>query len=1022
MTFARWWTDESVRRYFPVEALTKPRDVFEATHIPIDRILVDPAHAGVPHDDLGSKRDATGRIFRELVTSESRLLGHLETSKPSDPNRIVLLTGETGSGKSELCQFLAYQLDSGSYHVPILIERSRTRLADIVSAIERHLGEQGPMPIELDHVSPEQFSARIKATLLEYVDAPTTAQLFGEDNVAPLRTILTLPDFETTLGELYLSYRDELSRPGGVRLPDLLPFEKFRNLAGIAYKTRNVMIKTPPNVRSGKAVEYIYSRFEPKVRDALAALLKIDNLLEMVRRLSDRFAAEDRRPVLLIEDITTFGFLQNDLLDYLFDLSSGHYDVVLGITTDFERRNQELGLGPLSTVGDRLDSRLMLTSDGRTLFAENSYLELALRHLNGVVCPPDNVPGWWTAFNGFYPFTPLTISRIWDGLQDGGVRKQTPRLLLRVMRDVLLSNQLPSEMLDAFVGSRVSKPPIDMMGGVSEVLSSTAQWYGWPAGDHVYVHTAILSAFRLDSERFPIQNDWALLPASPVTKARWRDNPVPPGMNDWGTISLPSEAEATSSIASAPVDSTAREPVVQRGQGQRIPLVSPTPQPSSSSTLLGQASEGMDGWLKGQRQFPRQEEFARAIISGIEYFGLPAFDLSRNGSIASEATPIQVIPVGQKESRVGFEGAGATSLGKVLIPRREEDRQMLESLLVIETEKHGWRSDAASVDSNEQPIIEIYEYLSTRSDEARRRAENHLMRALGCPVPVIAAFGKFLLLNGTGSLAVPEPIALSQSVAKDDLRLKIGPTASVDKAWHTLTHHVEVINGLFAAQFFLQGSFLDYPELEKAINQFRSQPDFDDLLEGVSKINVDLLLTRFEFKGRPVAEFQEYFVALRAYAKGLLQWSRLSPRPELIVADTCKWLDELTPTEDDLPTLRSHVDTIVLALKDEGTRIPYPVDKARDAIHEPSFASDLALARRGIEQVLGKSSSGHFASVISASRELRVVQEGRAITHLRELHQYTKSLKGAFKVRTDPASQGLQDLAISVERLAESLH
>ena len=63
---------------------------------------------------------------KEFVSQED-ILRFLIASKPSDWNRIFLLVGETGSGKSELCQWLEYEVPLET-HVPIHISRSDTRL------------------------------------------------------------------------------------------------------------------------------------------------------------------------------------------------------------------------------------------------------------------------------------------------------------------------------------------------------------------------------------------------------------------------------------------------------------------------------------------------------------------------------------------------------------------------------------------------------------------------------------------------------------------------------------------------------------------------------------------------------------------------------------------------------------------------------------------------------------------------------------------------------------------------------
>src|SRR5579884_2125585 len=138
MSYPRWWSLGDVETYFPKEALTKPRHVFEKVHVPINQIYVDTAW---PNQGIRSRPEVVdNRAVR--LTTEDDLLAYIRRSSPADPNRIVMVVGETGSGKSELCQWLDYQLRGDGRHVPILIRRSRTKLRDIANAIEAQLGER----------------------------------------------------------------------------------------------------------------------------------------------------------------------------------------------------------------------------------------------------------------------------------------------------------------------------------------------------------------------------------------------------------------------------------------------------------------------------------------------------------------------------------------------------------------------------------------------------------------------------------------------------------------------------------------------------------------------------------------------------------------------------------------------------------------------------------------------------------------------------------------------------------------
>src|SRR5687767_6140860 len=108
------WDMELVRRYFTTEASTKPsRDDFFRLHLPVDRIRVLDAKPLIFPD--GHLVEEDGNQF----TGEEGLLAAMRASRLEDPNRIFVVGGEPGAGKSHLARWIEYSLESSPHHLPI---------------------------------------------------------------------------------------------------------------------------------------------------------------------------------------------------------------------------------------------------------------------------------------------------------------------------------------------------------------------------------------------------------------------------------------------------------------------------------------------------------------------------------------------------------------------------------------------------------------------------------------------------------------------------------------------------------------------------------------------------------------------------------------------------------------------------------------------------------------------------------------------------------------------------------------
>lgn len=472
----RCWTEEAINRYFTTEAMAKDQEAFMEVHLPIDRIVVDRNY------------NAFQVLGGQEYTDENGLKEFILKSTPQQPNRVFSLIGETGSGKSELCQWLYYQIQD-QRHIPILIRRSMTRLRDIVAEINQHLNE--PVPSDMRDITDlweETVSKQLTASMLMHLNKPDVFSRIGSQNAFVLRQLIDNRDFELRMRQNFVAYRDEIQLLDKPRDPNLLPEKQFAELVSEA-----------GGLLAGTA-SICYFQLQRAIADCLKNNLQVEDLIDKLKRISLIFKKLEKRPVLLIEDITTFVFLQNDLLDYLFDLSSGNFDVIIGITTDFERTNEQQIYKAQQTIRERIEGRFVLTNErNETLFLRENYVRLACLYLTAIKdkhCPICRNKLNQAFGEDLYPFNERFLYNVYSNLQQDGNRKQTPRLYLKSLGQVLRSTLPPFEAIELTANVQ---PPTAWFaqGSASNDLAELLKWYGLNTNQGVFLAKQIVEVFGL---------------------------------------------------------------------------------------------------------------------------------------------------------------------------------------------------------------------------------------------------------------------------------------------------------------------------------------------------------------------------------------------------------------------------------------------------------------------------------------------------------------------------------------------
>ena len=461
VTYQRYWDDEHVQQIFCTESRQKTRELFLQTHHPFTRIRVD-----------FCKEPGSVRSF----IAENELAQIIQMGNLTAHNRLFFIVGEAGSGKSELCQWLEYNLDQ-AHALPIHIPRSQTSAIQVAALLRQHLALHAP-DYHTEQI-PYELEARfigLMATMFLYENCPLILEKaqHWEPFFADSSLLLALVKWlvGTTSDPFHLDYH-------------LL----------YAWLDQQNILHSP-------STEAIRQALETLLQLAAERRLWLRDIRELLAKLSQIAIQSGKRPVLLIEDITAFQVVGDLLLDYLLDLTSGHFDAIIGVTSGYEQTQLAHATisGDLTHIHQRLRGRFVLTDDlGQAYGLEENLVDFTQRYLYAIQSSSTSEhPN-----HALYPFTPTFLHRAYQALHEERNPHKTPRLFLEhVLAAVLTSEQIPPLVLDAsHYLERV--PQLFRQEDVAdENLASLLRWYGDIEQDHIVLDAQI--------------PDWWAVPVAPA--------------------------------------------------------------------------------------------------------------------------------------------------------------------------------------------------------------------------------------------------------------------------------------------------------------------------------------------------------------------------------------------------------------------------------------------------------------------------------------------------------------------------
>jgi hypothetical protein len=435
-------------------------ELFLATHFPLSLRRFH------PEDIVESVPEAT--ILNQLLINRNNVrIG----------NRVFILYGAAGSGKSEMIRWLQLMMEQRSSHQPRDIIRIPRTDLDILHIIER-----------FQHLLSKKYFTQ--ATHVRWQDARRKPRTLAK--LLLLTALERSMDSDELVNALYYRLLEWI-QPRISRILNADATENGNETMPIEMLTREDLDQLKAETSLPTPLDYEQFRYHLLLAFR-EFLLEGINLPTVLTLISEDYAQKGERPLLLIDDLVqSINLFATDLLDYFITLENGNWDVVIGITPDAmseSKRGRELldRITYLDTIDDRV-VKLWLSdqsgSDSYFLSTENCaefaalYLT-AYRAQNGWRC--DSCPNFpqckalGTSNNYPHdilaPFNSILLRRIFMSLPEN--KGKARQYLLRLKQ--ILSGFLQSQDLIATLIKII--PAEAAVNADDPLLARLAELYG----------------------------------------------------------------------------------------------------------------------------------------------------------------------------------------------------------------------------------------------------------------------------------------------------------------------------------------------------------------------------------------------------------------------------------------------------------------------------------------------------------------------------------------------------------------
>jgi ABC-type oligopeptide transport system ATPase subunit len=811
------WSDDIVDDYITRESQQKTKSQFLNTHVPINRIAVaDDGGALQTYKNDEGYIDEEG--FYQAVTDASL----------ADDNRIFFVVGESGCGKSELCQWLDYQIDDGQSSVEferrsIVVPRQVREPADVIDILSEDLDKEFNDVQKLRELPQEGVHKQAIGTILnEFPNEPNTVAALNSDDISEKIT--------TNLNNYIKSYDD----PQGETNFEPLSRDTVEDLLdrGIDIKSEHEGAENPVNA--------LYERTRSAAERAIKQMLGDVEISEILKDLNEEYQNQDIRPTLIIEDLAGFTVYDYELLGFFSDLSAAQFDVVIGVTTGpYEETVSQFrqDIQTESTINDRIRARFQLTETteeggSRTLFLEqeNLHIELARKYLQQIKTEsdtdfddlPDDISpdAIEESFGeGLYPFNKAFLTRVYENLESENVEKRTPRQYLEFVLKTLLKGANPpfeqAELIEV-LGDGASVP---ISGEYDDQDRDVLNWYGTHTGDEITVDTVIPRTFGVDSDG-----------RAPAVYERRTD------------VGSAGSTSGNSGESSDP----------------------------SLEENLNSLKDECAGWLAGDTTFDRTQDLEHGVARALKFFDLDNNPRTlRRPECRSEDRCRFLWDRGRASVPVHVDNEDDSGYTKVIVDRDMEEA-LLHDLLRIGV------YDGTAIDElakqRDIDIQRLREWATTTLSGFRTKLLDDIETEFGASIDEVALFGKYLLniVSGNGAEFSPEALATPVDTSRINpvcvpRNAELDPKGIEDEA--------DTITALFHSRFHLRTTMVDYDRLQTHVES--TSPD--ELLHAVANTESGIRGFKIGPRGETPTDFQQYLVKtgglnLRTKARNLREY------------------------------------------------------------------------------------------------------------------------------------------------------
>jgi len=453
-------------------------DLFLATHFPITLRRFPPDR---PAETVG-EADLLARLLRTLGVQPG--------------NRVFVLYGAAGSGKSELMRWLQVMV---AHHDParaeITIRIPRTELNVLRIAEQFH------------HLLTQTYFS--EATHRRWEEARRKPRTLAK--LLLLTALERCLDSDEQINALYYRLLAWIE-PRIARSLALMEAEAAGEDAQVDLLTREDLEQLKEE--TALPVPLDYEPFRHHLQDAFREhLLEGIHLPDTLRLIAEDMGRRGLRPLLLIDDLVqSVNLFATDLLDYFITLDGGNWDVVVGLTPAAlaaSDRGRELldRITYLDTIDDRVEKLWLSDMHGHDSYflSEETCAPFAARYLesyrarNGWACATCPHRARCAGLGGdgegatLAPFNRAVLRRLFRGLPEG---KGKARQFLRCLQEVLEATSGGEDLLAAL--ARHVRPDIAVEADDPR-LARLAELYGPPTlSDHrLILPPGLLAAFGL---------------------------------------------------------------------------------------------------------------------------------------------------------------------------------------------------------------------------------------------------------------------------------------------------------------------------------------------------------------------------------------------------------------------------------------------------------------------------------------------------------------------------------------------